>query len=385
MSLHYNDHDTQHLDPLALRVYTSQLLGKRADLVLHGGGNTSVKIDDILYVKGSGWNLDTIEKAGFAPVRIHALLDLLQNETLSDTDMVAAQKEATMDANAPSPSIEAILHAYIPFTYVDHTHADAVVTLSHTPNGEALLKTLYGERMVIIPYVMPGFMLARTVYEMTKDLDWATCEGIILMHHGVFTFSHSAKEAYEKMLAIVDVAQTYLHTHAPLKLHTKIQKEYDLIKLQKAMSEVKNYECVVRVNSSKEAITFATQEYLTLPSRPLLTPEHIIRTKRLPLILTNDDFATALEAYMLSYMAYYSRNALEETMLNPAPNWAILKGFGTVSFGKDEKEATIIEDITTHTMRAWMQGELLGGFASLSEKECFAMEYWELEQAKLRK
>ena len=152
-------------DPLAMRVYTSQLLGQSKDLVLHGGGNTSVKIDGILYVKGSGWNLDTIEKGGFSPVDLNVLIEMASREALTDTQMVKEQREAMSDQSFPNPSIEAILHAIIPFDYVDHTHADAVVTLTNTPNGQEIIEELYGKNMLIIDYVMPGFLLAKHIYE----------------------------------------------------------------------------------------------------------------------------------------------------------------------------------------------------------------------------
>ena len=161
-----------YTDLLALRVYTSRLLGKDSSLVLHGGGNTSVKItekntlnqdEEILYVKGSGWDLEFIEKAGFSPVRMSHMLNLSKLESLSDPQMVNELKTQLTNSSAPSPSVETILHAALPFKFVDHTHADAVVTITNTLNGEERIKEIYGDRVVIIPYVMPGFDLAKEV------------------------------------------------------------------------------------------------------------------------------------------------------------------------------------------------------------------------------
>src|SRR5579885_675143 len=155
---------------LGLRVYTSRLLGRDPSLVLHGGGNTSVKIreanvlgepEDILYVKGSGWDLATIERAGFSPVRMARLLGLAKLERLSDTQMAAELKSNMTDASAPAPSVEAILHAILPAKFVDHTHADALIALTNTPHGEEHVRATYGDSVVIIPYVMPGFIPAR--------------------------------------------------------------------------------------------------------------------------------------------------------------------------------------------------------------------------------
>ncbi len=212
-------------DPVAQRVYSSQLLGRDPSLVLHGGGNTSVKTqvtnvfgdtEDILYVKGSGWDLATIEREGFAPVRLDALRRMATLETLSDADMVRMQRSAMIDPSAPDPSVEAILHAIIPFTFVDHTHADAVVTLTNTLRGVEILGEVYGEGIFIVPYVMPGFELARKVFTMTRDIDWQQIEGMILLNHGVFTFGNDARSSYERMIGIVTRAEEYLDAHAPL-------------------------------------------------------------------------------------------------------------------------------------------------------------------------
>src|SRR5258706_2064464 len=155
---------------LARRVYTSRLLGQNPSLVLHGGGNTSVKLretnlfgeqEDILYVKGSGWDLATIEAPGFAPVRMTQLLKLAALDQLSDEQMANQLRVATVNPAAPAPSVEAILHAILPYTFVDHSHADALIAITNTPNGAARIREVYGDAVVIIPYVMPGFALAK--------------------------------------------------------------------------------------------------------------------------------------------------------------------------------------------------------------------------------
>ena len=206
-------------DPLQLRAYTSRLIGQDEDLVLHGGGNTSVKAvtknffgdeEEVLYVKGSGWDLGDIQPAGFAPVRLDALHRMSELEGLSDIDMVAQQRAAMLDPNAPNPSVEAILHAIIPFTYVDHTHSDAVVAVSNTTNGEQRIREIYGNRVLVIPYVMPGFVLSKKVMELSKDIDWQQLEGMVLLNHGIFSFADDAKISYERMLKLVGEASDYL-------------------------------------------------------------------------------------------------------------------------------------------------------------------------------
>ena len=172
-------------DPQGMRVYTSRLLGQEPELVLHGGGNTSVKMTtsdffgdsvEALFVKGSGWDLGTIEKEGFAPERLDVLKRLAEFDSLSDSDMVEQQRIALLDSKAPNASVEAILHALIPFRYVDHTHANAAIAICNTEDGEQRIRKLYGDRVIVIPYVMPGFALAKLVYQLTQNVYWKAYE-----------------------------------------------------------------------------------------------------------------------------------------------------------------------------------------------------------------
>ncbi|MDQ7011457.1 MAG: bifunctional aldolase/short-chain dehydrogenase [Mariprofundaceae bacterium] len=384
-------------DPLALRVYTSRLLGREPSLVLHGGGNTSVKAAvtdlfgdevDVLHVKGSGWDLATIEAAGFAPVRLDVLRCMARLETLTDSDMVAAQRAAMLDPAAPNPSVEAILHAIIPFTYVDHTHADTVVTISNTPDGEARIRRLYGERVLIIPYVMPGFILARTVYELTREIDWNRLDGIVLLNHGVFTFADDARESYERMIRLVSMAEDELEKRAPLSWRTYAAKEdlVGLARLRRAVSEARGVTVIARTNVSKPAVAFSRLENVAeIAARGTLTPDHVIRTKPWPVVI-RDDMAADVVAYAEYYRDYFARhNDGTLTCLDAAPRWAVWPGYGCVGFGRSVVEAEIINDIAAHTMPAIVRAEAMGGWRPVSEKDLFEIEYWELEQAKLKK
>ncbi len=386
----WTDEEAQkYKSDLELRVFTSNLLGRSDELVLHGGGNTSVKSkvdgEDILYVKGSGWDLVSIEKEGFAPVKLDTLIEMAKLESLSDSDMVSQQKAAMIDKSAPNPSVEAILHAIIPFKFVDHTHADAVVTISNNKNGIENIKKVF-PNFLIIPYVMPGFILARTIYEMAKDYDWKNSDGIILHNHGIFTFDDDAKKSYDKMIAAVSLAEKFLEDNAKVEIPNLQAKGFDLDELKTIISKEKGYEVVLKVNQNKEAIYYASQSNLKdSVTKGVLTPEHIIRTKKIPLVLENSDIQNAVDEYKKEYKAYFDRYTKDEICLNPAPNYAVIKEFGIVCFGKDEKEASIINDIVSHTISAVLKAEKLGGFVSISEKDSFEMEYWELEQAKLAK
>jgi len=389
-------------DALALRVYTSRLLGADPDLVLHGGGNTSVKAhaknlfgesEEVLYVKGSGWDLATIEAAGFAPVKMDTLLKMAKLKSLTDTDMVKGQRSAMTEPSAPNPSVEAILHALIPFTFVDHTHADAVVTITNTPNGEERIRDLFGDRVLVVPYVMPGFILSRTVYEMTRDADWSRFEGMILMHHGIFTFADDGKTSYDRMISLVTEAEDYLAkqgariegSDVPAAV-LSLDELKELAGIRNSVSGFRGKPMIVRCDFSANAQVFSNDSGVdSFSTRGPLTPDHVIRTKRIPVVF-NGDASDAISSYAAEYQSYFARNATNGlTCLDPAPRWGVWPGQGTLSFGQNVKEADIIADIVEHTRSAILSAEKMGGWKSLPEQEIFEVEYWELEQAKLKK
>lgn len=393
----WNDNDAKEFKTdLDLRVYTSRLLGQDSSLVLHGGGNTSVKstatnlfgeTEDILYVKGSGWDLATIESAGFAPVKMDMLLKMAELKELSDPDMVKYQRMAMIDPSAPNPSVEAILHAIIPFKFVDHTHTDAVVTITNTTNGKSRIEEIYGSKVLIIPYIMPGFVLAKLIYDMTRDVNWDELDGMVLMNHGLFTFNDDTKKSYEKTIELVNKAEQYLESNGAIleyKEEVTHISTLELARIRKEVSSLKGKATISILNDSKEAIGFSKEDVNSISQRGPLTPDHVIRTKRLPAIL-GDDFKNDLLSYTLNYEQYFKDNRSDETLLNPAPNFAILKDNGTLSFGANAKEANIIKDINDHTFEAILKAQKLGGYQALSASDIFEVEYWSLEQAKLKK
>jgi rhamnose utilization protein RhaD (predicted bifunctional aldolase and dehydrogenase) len=326
-----------------------------------------------------------LEKEGFPAVELGFLIDMAKLETLSDKDMVDAQREAMIDKTSPNPSIEAILHAIIPFKYVDHTHADAVVTISNTANGKQYINEVY-PNYLIVDYIMPGFDLAHTIYMLTKDLDWDSCEGIILLNHGIFTFDNNAKKSYDKMIDAVTLAEEFLKENANIIIEKYIPRSsLDINQLQQIINKEKGYDVFIKINQSPLALHYASQRNLkNIATKGVLTPEHIIRTKRTPMILEDDNIQRAIDKYKENYIEYFEQFKTDEVCLNPAPNWIVAKNFGTISFGKNEKEANIINDINNHTMNAVLKADMLGGFESISLKDSFDMEYWELEQAKLK-
>ncbi|MDG2122165.1 MAG: class II aldolase/adducin family protein, partial [Verrucomicrobiales bacterium] len=384
-------------DPLALRVYTSRLLGADPELVLHGGGNTSVKVrertffgdeEELIYVKGSGWDLGTIEAAGFAPVRMAALLKMAELSELGDAEMVKQQRAAMTDPAAPTPSIEAILHAVIPFKYVDHTHANAVVAVTNHADGEARVEEVYGKRVLVVPYVMPGFILAKTIYEMTRGADWGAIDGMILMNHGIFTFADDAQESYEAMVRLVDEAEVWLKAKAGGDGLVEGQAEEDLLglaALRRGVAGKRGCAVVARYDGSAEAVGYSGLEGIEdVATRGPLTPDHTIRTKRIPGVV-GEDIDGDLGRFADTYAAYFARHSSgEQTMLTADPRWVVWKGKGVVAFGANEKEAGIVGDIAEHTYKTVQLAEATGGWEALGEKEIFDIEYWELEQAKLK-
>ncbi|EDM26531.1 short chain dehydrogenase [Lentisphaera araneosa HTCC2155] len=384
-------------DDLAMRVYTSRLLGQSEDLVLHGGGNTSVKSTqkdifgnevEVLYIKGSGWDLKTIEKAGFSPERQKECLQLAAMPELSDVEMVKQLRLALLDPAAPNGSIETLVHACIPFKYVDHSHADAIVVVSNSDDYRDQLEDLFPE-LLILPYVMPGFDLAKQFDKVVKDGLLEGKKGVILIGHGLFTFADDAKESYELHIEAVDKAEKLILEKRQEARQESSAGELNLLelaKIRKTVSDLRGSAVTIKVNQSKEAVGFSNRSDVnSIATRGTLTPDHSIRTKRTPVII-GDDSTQALESFKADHEAYFARNAgAEHTILDPAPRWGVWKGQGILSFGVNTKEAGQISDIAGHTANGIQDAEALGGWSPVSEKDLFEIEYWELEQRKLKK
>ena len=396
----WSDADSTSFDgDLALRVYTSRLLGKDPTLVLHGGGNTSVKItesnivgnqEEILYVKGSGWDLEFIEKAGFSPVRMNHMLSLAKLDILSDPQMVNELKTQLTNAASPTPSVETILHAILPFKYVDHTHSDAVVTVTNTLEGEDRIREIYGERVVIIPYVMPGFDLAKDVARIFSEHSTDKTEGMVLMNHGIFSFGDSAKESYDRMISLVNEAENYLIN----KNAWDIEKPEANFEQKNISNQVAELRQKISLTIGKPVLMHLTNSLLgfnfcnksdvkRIASKGPLTPDHVIRTKRIPMI------GRDINKYNEEYASYFNKNEVNakarKKMLDPAPRVILDKEFGLCAVGKNMSEIGIISDIYEHTMESILRAEKLGGFEALPAKDIFDLEYWDLEQAKLLK
>ncbi len=392
----------QYQGDLALRVYTSRLLGRDPSLVLHGGGNTSVKIreknlvgesEDILYVKGSGWDLETIAEAGFAPVRMPHLIKLAQLPALSDSQMVNELKTQMTRADAPAPSVETILHAILPYKYVDHTHADAVIAVTNTADGLRRIREIYGDDVVVIPYVMPGFDLARVCAEKFVAEASDRTIGMVLMNHGIFSFGETAAIAYERMIALVDRAEQYLQQQGAWEIGrdaitTNTDKvkplRHDLAQLRSEVSQTAGFPVILSRHGNVQSLEFTQRDDLAkIAQQGPATPDHVIRTKRLPQI--GRDVGT----YAADYKAYFAEHAMIAkqpiSMLDPAPRVILDRDLGLCAIGRTAKDAAIVADIYQHTMEIVQRSTLLGGYQALPARDIFEVEYWELEQAKLKK
>ena len=394
----WDDRDAAGFDGLlGQRVYTSRLLGRDPSLVLHGGGNTSVKATasdlfgeptDLLYVKGSGWDLATIEEAGFAPVRMRELLLLSQLEALSDVEMARQLRAATVDPAAPMPSVEAILHAVIPLPFVDHTHPDALLSVMNTPSGAQRVEELFGDDVVVLTYAMPGFLLARLCAQELPARLGSSTVGVVLMHHGLVTFGRTARESYERTIDLVGRAEAYLEERGSWSLSRGPASppgdavRVSLTGLRRAVSEAAGRPMILALSQSPAGSAFARREDLERVSQQgPATPDHVIRTKRLPLV--GRDVRAYVDAYERSFEANARRREPGLRMLDPAPRVVLDPELGLLTVGRSASDARVVEDLFLHTIDIVERAERLERWIALPEGDIFDVEYWDLEQAKL--
>ncbi|MFT4579929.1 MAG: rhamnose utilization protein RhaD (predicted bifunctional aldolase and dehydrogenase) [Nitrospinales bacterium] len=404
-------------EDIALRVYTSRLIGADPSLVLHGGGNTSVKSRtknkvneevDVLYVKGSGWDLDTLAPPGLPGVLLDHLVKLRGLDSLSDEDMVNEQRTHLLDASSPNPSVETLLHAFLPHKFVDHSHADASLIIANQPDAEKICREIFGETIGMVSYIMPGFALAKAaaeVYEKNTKV-----EGLMLINHGLFTFGATAKESYDRHIDAVTKAEAYIAKNSPKAL-TPLEGpavsagEKDILKVLapvlRGLYGLKSGKTwVIHHRKDEKAKAFASsEECVTWSQVGTATPDHVIRTKQKPLLLNleqwqdedvlREEVASALETYYENYHQYFKANkdakGADKTELDPLPRVLLVAGLGLLTIGKTVKETKIAADIYQHTIDIIHKSFSVGDYAPLKSNDLFDMEYWSLEQAKLGK
>jgi rhamnose utilization protein RhaD (predicted bifunctional aldolase and dehydrogenase)/NAD(P)-dependent dehydrogenase (short-subunit alcohol dehydrogenase family) len=388
-----------HPGDLGQRVYSSRLLGKDRSLVLHGGGNTSVKTvgknvfgedEDILRIKGTGWDLATIEAGEFSPCRLAHLLRLAGLESLSDVRMASELRGCMTDPFAPAPSVEAILHAIVPAKFVDHTHADAFLSISNTPEGEDLVREVYGDRVVVIPYVMPGFKLARSCGRLLEKKMTAQTIGIALMSHGLISFGETAESSYGRMIELATLAEDYLARRRawtvewPAVPSSSLPYRLELATFRRDLSAMMGAPAILKTRRDAQALGFIWRTDLAAISQEgPATPDHVLRTKRVPLI------GRDLASYRLAYESYFrtcsAHARIKPFMLDPAPRVILDPTWGLVVAGRTAHEAATAGDLYRHTIDIIMRATAIGGWKALPAQDIFDCEYWDLEQAKLRR
>ncbi|HIJ55434.1 MAG TPA: bifunctional aldolase/short-chain dehydrogenase [Deltaproteobacteria bacterium] len=399
---------------LALRVYTSRLIGKNRDLVLHGGGNTSVKcrikniLDeeiDVLFVKGSGWDLATMEPEGFAGLMLDPIRKLRRLDSLSDEAMENQLAINRIESRSPNPSVEALLHAFLPHKYIDHTHADSILILTNQKQGKAFVEEALGSRVTIIPYEMSGFPLAKAVAEAYEDAPDA--DAVVVMHHGIFTFSEEAKTAYDNMIRFVTRAEKFIAEKirtSPIGVQDAGMdkeggSESDIVRvapvlrgavsrpapdgrLRRFYIEARTSPDLVKASLSPEAREICRSG--------VLTPDHAIRTKHQMVFIDHvpeldDDLKDLVNMAIDAFKTDFKRYCRNQADLNPYPILFLVSGVGMIALGETRKAARVSADIGEHTIRAKLLANALGGYKPIAESHVFDMECWNLQQKKLGK
>ncbi|MEN8040466.1 MAG: bifunctional aldolase/short-chain dehydrogenase [Actinomycetota bacterium] len=379
-------------------VYASRLLGQEPSLALHGGGNSSIKRKDLdvygenvesLWIKGSGWNLADMEPEGFAPLNLDLIRRMLVVDEMSDTVMKNQLRAAMLDATAPSPSVEAMVHAAVADTAVLHTHPDALLAISNTAQGRARIESLYGDRVVVVPYARSGFRVGRaTAIELERQLSENTI-GIVLMNHGLFTFGDSPKDAYGRMIDLVTEAEQYIRDQAGEEPtgsspgEVRPADRLEIAEMRSRISEAAGRPFIVERHTDEASWAFSQDpDVATLAAQGPATPDHVIWTKTVPMF--GRDVATYAESY-IQYYENHKHMATAPTMLDPAPRVVLDSQFGMLTAGPDVSAADAAGDIYLQTIKVIGDATSLGGYEALSHDEFFDLEYWELEQAKLER
>ncbi|MCV2393055.1 bifunctional aldolase/short-chain dehydrogenase [Actinotalea sp. M2MS4P-6] len=389
-----DDATSQLLDEL---VTASRTLGSDPRLVLHGGGNTSVKTTTtdvtgeprtLLWIKGSGHDLATIGPDGFAPLRLDRLRALLPPTELTDLELANELRCACVDAAAPDPSVEVLVHALVPHPCVLHSHADAILALTHSPDGAALVEQLYGTRVVVVPYAQPGQALAAACLDAWRSQAHQDTEGIVVLDHGIFALGQSPDEALQRHAALIAVAEDHLAAApalAPVDAAPAAPVDpVEVARLRARLCEAAGMPLIVRRSDDEQVRAFlGSPELVAASAHGVLTPDHVLWTKRVPLV--GDD----VEAYAESYREYVERNAARRgvtvTPLDPAPRVVLDPALGLVTAGRTATEARAAEAIYRHTMDTIAASTRLGGYRELADDHVFDLEYWSLQQAKLHR
>jgi rhamnose utilization protein RhaD (predicted bifunctional aldolase and dehydrogenase)/NAD(P)-dependent dehydrogenase (short-subunit alcohol dehydrogenase family) len=406
---------------ISLSVYCTRLIGGDPHLVLHGGGNASVKTVqkdlfgnevEVLCIKGSGWDMGEILPAGLPPVKLAPLRRLKSLESLSDEEMVSYVRSNLLDSASPTPSVETLSHAFLPHKFINHSHASAILSITNQPNGEDLCREIFGSTMGIVPYIMPGFGLAKNVSEVFEENP--EVGGLILLNHGIFTFSDDAETSYRHMIDAISTVENRMgngnkHVFVPATIPPKLQSLSSVAliirgvcisqdeRLGKGTNASQN-KLILEFRSSDQILEFVNGKEVDRYSQGgVATPDHVIRTKNWPLVLPfpeatgTGDFRKRTEQltkeFQHRYNSYFQRQVdsrkLQKTKLDSTPRVVLVPGHGLFGIGRDRKEAMISADIAESFVQTITNAESIGEYKTLGEADVFDVEYWSLEQSKL--
>lgn len=414
------EYGTKWGEELALRTYSSRLIGMEEEVVLHGGGNASVKGvcrnawgEEIpaIYVKGSGCDLASITPQEYAPLDLAYLRRLRTLPTLSDDRMANEFRTHVLDCHSPSPSIETLAHAFLPAKFVDHTHADAILALTNQTRGEEWAREALGNEIIILPYVRPGFELAKEAIKSFEASPEAA--GMVWMHHGLVTWGETAQESYERTVQLVAAADRYLAHKArhPLSVRVPTTIETADARLEQVAPIIRGLlakptgdenqpwsRMILNALTHRAVLDFVDSEQgKQLALSPPLTSDHLIRTKSLPLWVDSPDFSdleklrgqisSAIDEYVAAYNAYFERHsaglAPGVPRRDPYPRVILMPGLGAVCAGRNARASRIARDITDHTLAVKAKVAAMGEYEGLDECHLFNMEYHMLQHAKL--
>jgi rhamnulose-1-phosphate aldolase/alcohol dehydrogenase len=370
--------------PVEQLVNQSRLVGANESLVLWGGGNNSFKTAatdllgrpiDVMLIKSSGSDMKSIVPKQFPAVRLDYIAPLREREDMTDEEMVDYLARCLVDPGGARPSIETLLHAFLPVPAVLHTHADAILALTNTRGRENTIRKFFGDSLITVPYRRPGFRLSRDVAEAFD----AKASGIVLMNHGLITWGATPQEAYDRHMEIVTKAEKFLGgSRQPTQSGSTAAAIQIAPQLRGAVS--RDRKVILEFDDSPEVLAFLARDDAERITRiGAATPDHLLYTKRFPLLLDND----SVDKYVERYKANYEKFQSEFAMLEPTPRVVMKRGVGMWTVGKDARAARIVRDIYRHTMRIIAGAESLGGYETLDDKDAFHAEYWPLELFKL--
>ena len=400
----WKNEDSAEMSDLDKLIYQSHLIGTEESLVLWGGGNTSIKTVEkdffgvpqrVLRIKGSGSDLKSVEAKDFPAINLDKVLPLLDREHMSDEAMVDFLDHCLMESSAPRPSIETLLHAFLPFKSVVHSHADAILSLTNTTNHNTIIKKALGDSIIVLPYTRPGFKLSK---ESASGLGKQNnANGLILVNHGLVTWGNTPEEAYSKHIDIVTQAEKFIKKTRKDKTQTKTQKSFYNQKLVSAVSPFirglisKNDKSVLKFYGDEKIVAFSNMEDIEdLIKIGAATPDHLMHSKRLPLFVKNTDkydleelvleIKKSVDEYTNNYTKWFSKHTDNaHPMLDPFPRVIIVRGLGMWTAGKDKRSAHIAQDIYRHTIDIIINADSIDSYTSLSDQQSYDAEYWPLE------